>query len=101
MTKFFVISGTRDQFVDWRNRNVPELLINNQIGNLSDLIYVSSVHVLKGTSNPTGVFIGTWYQRQDMIQVLLQLRIATTDIEKMKKLSQARDYYVQKTGIET
>ena len=96
MTKFFVISGNHDQFSEWRRRNGTELLLNHQIENLSDIVYASSVHVLKGYSNPTGVFIGTWYKRADMLEVLTQLRVATTDIEKMKVLSRVLDHYVKR-----
>ena len=94
MPKFFVISGNHDQFVEWKKRNFSELIINRQIENLSDIVYVSSVHVLKGTSNPTGVFIGTWYKRADMMEVLTQLRVATTDIGKMKVLSRVQEQYL-------
>lgn len=95
MPKYFVISGTHDQFSEWRRRNGTELLLNHQIENLSDIVYVAGADTLKGTSNPTGVFIGTWYTRADMLEVLTQLRVATTDIEKMKVLSQVLDHYVK------
>ena len=94
MSKYFVISGNHDQFVEWKDRNYPEMLLNLQIENLSDIVYVSSVHILKGVSNPRGIFIGTWYQRKDMLEVLTQLRAATTDIGKMKVLSRVQEQYL-------
>ena len=76
MPKYFVISGNHDQFVEWKKRNYPEMLLNHQIENLSDIVYVSSVHVLKGYSNPTGVFIGNWYRRKDIEDIFIQLRVS-------------------------
>ena len=78
MSKFFVIAGNYDQYVNWKNRNYPELLLNGQIEKIQDLVYVSSIDQLKGYNNPKGMFIGTWYRREDMEYVLGQLQVVGT-----------------------
>ena len=78
MSKFFVIAGNYNQYVNWKNRNYPELLLNGQIEKIQDLVYVSCIDQLKGYNNPKGVFIGTWYRREDIEYVLGQLQVAGT-----------------------
>jgi hypothetical protein len=78
MNKLFIIAGNYNQYVNWKNRNYPELLLNGQIEKIQDLVYVSSIDQLKGYNNPKGMFIGTWYRREDMEYVLGQLQVAGT-----------------------
>lgn len=78
MPKFFVIAGNHDQFSEWRRRNGTELLLNRQIENLSDIVYVSSTDQLKGYNNPKGMFIGTWYRREDIENIITQLQVVGT-----------------------
>lgn len=76
MSKIFIISGNYNQFKEWKSRNYPELLTNGQIQSLQDIVYVGSVDNLKGHREPHGLFIGTWYQRNDIEYILTQLQIA-------------------------
>lgn len=78
MSKFFVIAGNHDQYVDWKKRNFPEMLLNGQIENLSDIIYVSSTDQLRGYNKPKGMFIGTWYRREDIENIITQLQVVGT-----------------------
>lgn len=74
--KYFVISGTFFEFKDWKSKHYPEMLLNRQIENVGDIIYVSGIHMLKGYQNPRGIFIGTWYRRKDIEDIFIQLRIS-------------------------
>lgn len=75
-SKIFVIAGNIDQFMQWKHRNYPELLTNGQIQSLLDIVYVNGVDNLKGHREPHGMFIGTWYQRNDITQIILHLQVA-------------------------
>lgn len=89
MPKYFVISGNYDQFTSWRNRNAPEMLLNHQISNLHDLTYVKSVHDIKGITNPAGIFIGTWYHRSDIKEILIQLNVSMTNLDRVEPITKA------------
>ena len=86
VSKYFVISGNHDEYLSWRKENRIRLLEDRIIQGTSDLVYVSGPHVLKGVRDPRGIFIGTWKERRDIEQILVQLRISTTDIGKTKIL---------------
>ena len=60
------------------------MLLNHDIENLQDLVYVSGVDMLKGYSNPRGIFIGTWKKRNDISEILIQLRVSINDPDKEK-----------------
>ena len=64
--KKFVIAGTSDQFYDWMRRNGYSHTVWR---------YVSGPEALRGTSHPQGIFIGTWYERKDMVEVIQMLRL--------------------------
>jgi hypothetical protein len=41
--------------------------------------YVGDVYTLRGYSNPHGVFVGSWKHRHDIIDIIDQLIISSTD----------------------
>lgn len=92
MTKFFVIAGGFFEFKDWKSKNYPEMLLNHDIENVGDIIYVSGVHVLKGYSNPTGIFIGTWHRRVDIKEILIQLSTSMTDTNRVEGINRAWEH---------
>lgn len=64
----WVIAGKHDEYWDWLKRNdyYPQ-----------EWKYVDSVSTLRGHTNPHGIFIGTYYLRQDIRAILLQLQVST------------------------
>jgi hypothetical protein len=86
--KIYIIAGTHDEYLRWRNNNYPELLLNGEISKPTDITYVSGAETLKGISNPRGRFIGTWYKRSNIEEILFQLQIAgkLLDSSVMKQL---------------
>jgi hypothetical protein len=86
--KIYIIAGTYDEYLRWRNNNYPELLLNGEISKPTDIMYVSGAETLKGISNPRGRFIGTWYKRSNIEEILFQLQIAgkLLDSSVMKQL---------------
>ena len=78
MTHIYVVAGTFDQAkeyisrkrFDYLNSGDPPLLMPNYL-------YVSVAQHLKGIRNPTGVLIGTWRERPDIIEILETLMLAS------------------------
>ena len=78
MTHIYVVAGTFDQAkeyiskkrFDYLNSGEPPLLMPNYL-------YVSVPQHLKGIRNPTGVLIGTWRERPDIIEILETLMLAS------------------------
>lgn len=72
--KIFVIAGTSSQALDWIRNNQKKRYANGDtdIG-MGDYVIVSGVNKLLGVRDPHGVFVGTWKQRVDLVQILNQL----------------------------
>jgi hypothetical protein len=66
MNRQYIIAGNRDEYGAWR--------IKNQI--YQGCVYVSGVDSIRGTREPHGKLIGTWYNRPDLNDILHQLLIA-------------------------
>lgn len=64
----WVISGNYQEYADWVNTNHHDKL---------EWRYVPDASVLRGFTDPHGIFIGTYYMRTDIRQILLQLQIST------------------------
>lgn len=69
--RVFVISGNHEQFADY----VRDKPLN---GN-KKYVYVADVIYLRGIVNPHGVFIGTWRNRADILEIIDQLRISSSN----------------------
>jgi len=76
MSKIFVIAGNNHEYSNYiRDKNRP------------DYFYVSGIDYLKGYRQPRGVFIGTWYLRQDAADIIYQLRVVgSISLDKMNEL---------------
>ena len=87
----YVIAGTYAEYVAWKNSN-------ENIEKTRTTIFVHDDTPLDVYLNPDGVFIGTWKERPEMVNILLALVKATTDPDKKEKLYKVRDalqeYYV-------
>jgi hypothetical protein len=77
--KVWVIAGNVHQY--------NEYIRNKPLNGDKKYSYVAGVHVLKGYSNPHGVFIGSWKHRNDIIEILEQLIVSTSDnTDKLQKI---------------
>lgn len=65
----YVISETHEQFRSWIHSASPD--------HKNHYKYVYGVDYLKGISNPTVKFVGTWYNRTDIDDIMLQIKIAS------------------------
>ena len=64
----FVVAGTWDEYEKFKNECIHS---GRYFGNT--FVYVSSTNILRGQANPDGVFIGTWYDRSDIDDIMLVL----------------------------
>ena len=88
--KKFVIAGTSSQFYDWMRKNGYSHTVWR---------YVSGLDTIRGYSNPHGIFIGTWYERPDMLEVVHMLRLCTNI--KNEKLDEVFQVYMNyRLGLE-
>jgi hypothetical protein len=87
--KIYVIAGNYMEFRDFVEKNIQEeLQRGNRSITLSHYIFVTDIAQLRGLRNPHGYFYGTWRERLNIIEILMNL-IPTKDegesLEYMKK----------------
>lgn len=68
MNIFLVVAGTHQEFENYKRQNQFT----------SHYRYVASPDMVRGLRDPHGVFIGSFRQRKDIIQIVDNLIIATT-----------------------
>ena len=64
----------------------------NQITQGRRIVYVAGAETLKGYSNPRGMFIGTWYTRSNIKEILIQLQVSMSDGSKIHPIEKAWKY---------
>ena len=69
-----IIAGNHRQYDNWIAEKRYYGGFSFRIG---DYQYVSSSDRLRGRSDPKGVFIGTWYERSDIREILTMLLAMT------------------------
>jgi len=76
--KFFVVAGNSGQYLNFVKKKSEELWKQGYTSvTLSHFVYANTL-ILRGNRNPSGWFIGTWYDRPDAVQIVQQL-ISQTD----------------------
>ena len=70
MSRVYVIAGNHAQYVEYKRRKHRE-----NDGGVEEYVYVSSVNTIRGIRDPSGVFIGTWRDRTDIMDILMHLRL--------------------------
>jgi len=89
-TRIFIIAGNYQQFREYQRKGYSDDLLLYQ-----NLVYVSDVMTLKGIHKPRGRFIGTWYRREDLGDIIMQLRLASSiDEEKLEEILAHRRRYL-------
>ena len=84
----YIIAGNHSQYMTWLSKQKD---IHCQ--------YVGGPDILRGIENPHGVFIGTWYERKDIQEILARL-LATSRVEN-PELRKAIRYYEEKQNERT
>lgn len=87
--KTLVIAGTHDQAMLWIKNDCADKWMRNYTStSLSDYIIVSDANKIKGISNPTGVFVGTWIERKDLDEIFETILTSIhAEYEKVAKIS--------------
>ena len=79
MGKIFVIAGNKAEFEDYMRRKIVKEMKAKDYVDIRHayIVCVSSANVLAGVSNPHGVFIGSWREREDIHEILDRLMICS------------------------
>jgi hypothetical protein len=80
----YIIAGNIDQYRNWA---ADKMSVNH-------CQYVGGPDILRGIENPHGIFIGTWYERKDIQEILARL-LASSRVEN-PELRKAIKYYEEK-----
>ena len=88
----FVISRTWEEYEKFKIN-----CLNNGKYTNHKMVYVSSVNILRGHSNPDGVFIGEWWERSDIDDIMLVL-LASVHRDKNDGLKTALRFLHTKRG---
>lgn len=71
--RHYIIAGNFHQFANYKAKKLADPTCDDLTTHT--YTYVSSVETLRGVDNPHGYFIGTWYERNDIVQVVEELLI--------------------------
>lgn len=75
--KYFVIAGTRSQYMAFVHIKVNEFFqCGQKLITFSHFVYVDSADDLRGYSNPKGWFIGSWREKKGINEIIVQLLLA-------------------------
>lgn len=78
MTHIYVVAGTFEQARQYISKKRSDYAISGEPPLLMpNYLAVTNVVHLKGIRNPTGVLIGTWRTRPDIIEILETLMLAS------------------------
>jgi hypothetical protein len=88
----FVISRTWEEYEKFKIN-----CLNNSKYSDHKMVYVSSVNILRGYNNPDGVFIGEWWERSDIDDIMLVL-LASVHRDKNDGLKTALRFLHTKRG---
>lgn len=78
MVKKLVIAGNSQQAIHWVKTECQRRWDTGDTSvSLSDYIVVDGPTNIRGISNPHGVFVGTWKERRDIIEIVTILLMCT------------------------
>jgi len=66
--RHFIVAGNYEQYSQW----IKERGLSS-----SDWVYVFDTNNIRGIRNPTGRLVGTWYEREDAMNILTALMVAS------------------------
>lgn len=95
MSKTLVIAGNDAQARNWIGQNITDYAnTHGTWRSLSDYITVNDANKLRGFNDPHGVFIGTWYERTDIREILTILSQCSNGSIQITKAIQVYGEYV-------
>lgn len=73
MSKQYIVAGNYEQYKQWiRERGLLS----------KECVYVFDTNNIRGVRNPEGRLIGTWYEREDAMDILVALRVASDKVNE-------------------
>lgn len=95
--KTFVIAGTLEQARTWIRMDADRrYAAGNTSISLSDYVAIDHITRLKGYSNPHGMFVGTWWERNDILEIIAHLSFQSHQYNPA--LTKAKEIYESKRG---
>lgn len=73
--KYFIIAYNYNEALKWVTLNKQRIYKDYQV-QPGESMYLESANDLIGIENPRGIFVGRWYQRKDIKDILIQLQIS-------------------------
>ena len=73
--KLFIVAGTRQEYEFFIRRKADELAKTGYPISLSHFVYVSGYETLRGQRDIHGWFYGTYRQRKDIKDIVMQIRV--------------------------
>lgn len=85
--KVYVVAGNHNEAYEYINRKIAERISNGEtVNKIGDYVYLDKVNRLRGVSNPHGVFIGTWRDRPDILDIVFELIMHSTDSTRLREI---------------
>lgn len=92
--KTFVIAGTLDQARTWIRMDADRRYAAGESVSLSDYVALDDINRLRGYSNPHGRFVGTWWERKDILEIIAHLSFQSHQYNPA--LTKAKEIYESK-----
>jgi len=79
----FVIAGNTHQANEWIQKDIKRREILREVISMKDYRIVHDVSSIRGFQDPHGVFVGTWKQRVDILQIVETLMMQSVYVNKL------------------
>ena len=73
--KLFIVAGTRQEYEFFIRKKADELAKTGYPISLSHFVYVSSFETMRGHRDVHGWFYGSYLQRKDLKDIVMQIRV--------------------------
>lgn len=76
--RIYVVAGNYQQFQHYKNNKIKALIESGVEIKSNHFVYVSNPDMLRGLRECHGFYIGTYYDRKDLEEINLNIRLANT-----------------------
>ena len=80
--KTLVIAGNAHEANYWIINDLGKKYPTVSTHRMSDYVLIRTADDLRGMKDPTGIFVGTWKQREDIFEILNMLLVNMIDTTK-------------------
>lgn len=97
MNNFFVIAGNKQEYDNYCRKQIEAQLVYDD----KYFVWVSGPDTFRGYKDPVGVCTGTWRDRPDILDIIMNLRMTATTPEKTQKIKHISDLIADHMRKET